>query len=139
MENSEISNTLNLSSMRPSETFVVSQDGISEQVCRLPLRDEFDGEVHGPLSVEEAQSIELPSFLHPIERIRMIGRLASETCAIKPIGFSLHQQLAYTRRGLVKFAQMYENDSIYRDQVAALRQRLNALHTPSEEGIIGQE
>lgn len=97
-------------------------------------------EIHGPLTVEQAHAVELPSlFRHPVERIQTIGRLASETSMLMLVGWTLRSQLAYTRRGLVKQAELHEGSDKSRRIVEALRARQHELHSPSDEGIIHED
>ena len=60
------------------------------------------------LTSEQAKEVELPSFVHPIERVREIGRLASEISPTNIVGWFPGSQQAYTRRGLVRVAEAHE-------------------------------
>ncbi len=58
------------------------------------------------MTPSEAQTVELPSFIHPIERVRKIGELSA---AFYLFGRTpIDDQLAYTRRGLVKIAESFQ-------------------------------
>ncbi len=72
------------------------------------MENGYTMEIKVPLTVEEAKTVELPSWFHPIERVRLIGELAAQTSQLKIVGFSLGNQLAYTRKGLIEHAEIHE-------------------------------
>ncbi len=59
------------------------------------------------LTVEAAQNIDLPSWVHPIQRVRRIRSVAEKSCATIKTGLSQLSQYPYTRTGLVKRAQRH--------------------------------
>lgn len=66
----------------------------------------MEGEV---LTPEQAREVDLPSFLHPIRRVREIGRLAGEMSKYtKNVGWFPGEQTVFTRSGLVNTAEAYE-------------------------------
>jgi hypothetical protein len=60
---------------------------------------------NGVLTPEIAQGIDLPSFVHPIQRVREIGRLANEASSSNIVGWFPFEQRVFTRRGLVELAE----------------------------------
>jgi hypothetical protein len=69
------------------------------------------------LTSEQARTIELPSFLHPIERIREIGRLANTISSTKNVGWFPGDQTVFTRSGLVMRAEAHETATRWMEQL----------------------